>query len=57
MKRIIYTCALSMALSFTSCSDFLDHQEPQGTLSDKQVKEPQYIDNLVNSAYAIWISA
>lgn len=57
MKRIIYTCALSMALSFTSCSDFLDQQEPQGTLSDKQVKEPQYIDNLVNSAYAIWISA
>lgn len=57
MKRIIYTCALSMALSFTSCSGFLDQQEPQGTLSDKQVKEPQYIDNLVNSAYAIWISA
>ena len=26
-------------------------------MSDKQVKEPQYIDNLVNSAYAIWISA
>ena len=57
MKTLIYTCALLLALSLTSCSDFLDKQEPQGTLSDKQVKDPKYIDNLVISAYAIWISA
>ncbi len=44
-------------LGMTSCSDFLDDQKPQGTLSDEQVKDPKYVDNLVISAYAIFISA
>lgn len=49
-----------MALALTgttSCSDFLDDQKPQGTLDNDQVKNPQYVDNLVISAYATWISA
>jgi len=41
----------------TSCSDFLDDQKPQGTLDNEQMKDPQYVDNLVISAYATWISA
>ena len=46
-----------MTLVLGSCSDFLDKQTPQGTLSDKQVKESKYVDKLVISAYAVWISA
>ena len=45
------------ALSLGSCDDFLDHQTPQGTLDDTQVKDPSRIDNLVISAYAIYMSA
>ena len=55
MKQIIYALMLTMLLG--SCSDFLDNQKPQGTLSDEQVKDPNYVDNLVISAYAVWISA
>lgn len=45
------------ALSLGSCDDFLDHQKPQGTLDETQVKDPSRIDNLVISAYAIFMSA
>lgn len=41
----------------TSCSDFLDQQVPQGTLTDEQVKDPKYIENMVTSAYAIFTTA
>ena len=57
MKKLIYICTALMTLVLGSCSDFLDKQTPQGTLSDKQVKESKYVDNLVISAYAVWISA
>ncbi|WP_315577885.1 RagB/SusD family nutrient uptake outer membrane protein [Hoylesella oralis] len=57
MKKIIYICTAILLLSFSSCSDFLDRQVPQGTLSDDQVKDAKYVDNLVISAYAVWISA
>lgn len=40
-----------------SCDNFLDEQKPQGTLDDTQVKDPKYVDNLVISAYAVYISA
>lgn len=55
----IFTTLLTagVLLSFSGCSDFLDEQKPQGTLSDEQVKQAQYVDNLVISAYAVWISA
>lgn len=57
MKRIIYTAAFAIALLSSGCNDFLDEQKPQGTLDQEQVLDPRYVDNLVISAYAIWISA
>ena len=42
---------------FTSCNAFLDQDVPQAILSEEQVSNPQYVDNLVISAYAIFISA
>ena len=45
------------ALSLGSCDDFLDNQKPQGTLDETQVKDPSRIDNLVISAYAVFMSA
>ena len=37
---------------FTSCSDFLEEQVPQATLTQDEVKDPKYIDNVLISAYA-----
>lgn len=48
-------CILPFALC-TSCS-FLDDQKPQGVLSDELVKDPAYADQLVISAYAVFMSA
>ena len=45
------------ALSLASCDSFLDQSAPQGILSGEQVNDPRYIDNVVISAYAIFISA
>ena len=56
MKRIAYILTL-LCLVATGCNSLLDDQIPQGVLTDGQVKDPRYIDNLVISAYAIWISA
>ncbi len=56
MKKMIYTAAAMMAISLTGCNSFLDEQKPQGTLNDTQVMNPKYVDNLVISAYAGWIS-
>jgi len=50
-------CAICAICSLMSCSDFLDEQVPQGTLSDEQVNTPAYVDKQVTSAYAIFISA
>lgn len=58
MKKIIlYSTAIALSLIATGCNDFLDEQKPQGTLDQEQVLNPQYVDNLVISAYAVWISA
>lgn len=57
MKKIIYLCLALATMMCGGCSDFLDEQKPQGILDDGQVKDPQYVDNLVISAYAVWISA
>lgn len=57
MKKTLYIiAALALTLSATACDDFLDSQKPQGTLDEEQVLNPAYIDNLVISAYAGWIS-
>jgi len=34
------------------CSDFLEEQVPQATLTQDEVKKPDYIDNVLISAYA-----
>ena len=58
LSRIALATVLTAgALSLGSCDDFLDHQKPQGTLDETQVKDPSRIDNLVISAYAIYMSA
>ncbi len=56
MKKLIYTSAAIIAISLSSCDSFLDEQKPQSTLNDTQVLNPKYVDNLVISAYAGWIS-
>lgn len=43
--------------AFTACTSFLDKNVPQATLNEEQVSDPQYIDNIVISAYAVFISA
>ena len=35
-----------------SCSSFLEEQVPQATLTQDEVKNPEYIDNVLTSAYA-----
>lgn len=59
MKKMLYTALLGMSLSLSlgSCDDFLEVQLPQGTIDNEQLKDPAYIDNLVISAYAVFISA
>ena len=57
-RHIILVAAGLVGLAtMSSCSDFLDEQKPQGTLDNEQVKDPKYVDNLVISAYAVYISA
>ena len=44
------------SLLFISCSDFLEEQVPQATLTQDEVKNPEYIDNVLISAYAGLVS-
>ncbi len=44
--------SLAVASVVTGCSDFLDEQVPQGTLTEDEVKDPKNVDNLIVSAYA-----
>lgn len=57
MKTYINIFIISLMLLSSSCSDFLDSHNPQGTIDNEQLNNPEYVDNLVISAYAIWISA
>lgn len=54
-KNLLYIAVLSVALLASSCDDFLD-RTPQGTLSKEEATSPEYVDNLVIAAYAIWAS-
>lgn len=45
-----------MTILMASCS-FLEQQTPQGALPEDQVKSPELVDNLVISAYAIFMTA
>ena len=57
MKTYINIFIISLMLLSSGCSDFLDRHNPQGTIDNEQLNNPEYVDNLVISAYAIWISA
>ena len=43
---------ISIIFGMTSCSDFLEEQVPQATLTQDEVKNPEYVDNVLISAYA-----
>ena len=48
--KILYIiCVVGM---LASCSNFLDDQKPQATLTQDEVKAPKYIDDVLTSAYA-----
>ena len=49
-------CALCIILGMMSCSKFLEEQVPQATLTQDEVKNPEYIDNVLISAYAGLVS-
>ena len=49
---IKYICAICVICGLVSCSDFLEEQVPQATLTQDEVKQPEYIDNVLISAYA-----
>jgi hypothetical protein len=51
VRVISYLLPLTSYLFF-SCSNFLDEQVPQATLTQDEVKDPKYIDNLLISSYA-----
>lgn len=57
MRNLLYATVLGVTLVCSGCSDFLEKQVPQGTIDDEQLQNPEYVDNLVVSAYAVWISA
>ena len=57
MKTIYRTiCAICVICGLTACSDFLEEQVPQATLTQDEVKNPEYIDNVLISAYAGLVS-
>ena len=53
---IKYICAICVICGLMSCSAFLDEQVPQATLTQDEVKNPEYIDNVLISAYAGLVS-
>ena len=53
MKTIYKSiCAICAICGLMSCSKFLEEQVPQATLTQDEVKKPEYIDNVLISAYA-----
>ena len=57
MKTIYrFICAFCVICGLMSCSDFLEEQVPQATLTQDEVKNPEYIDNVLISAYAGLVS-
>ena len=56
LHRGLVGCGFAAAVALTSCSDFLEEQVPQATLTQDEVKAPEYIDNVLISAYAGLVS-
>ena len=57
MKAKYIIVLLGAMISLSACNDFMDYNPPQATLSLEQATDPQYVDNVVISAYAVFISA
>ena len=55
-KIFFIICAICVICGFSSCSNFLEEQVPQATLTQDEVKNPEYIDNVLISAYAGLVS-
>ena len=53
---IKFICAICVICGLMSCSSFLEEQVPQATLTQDEVKNPEYIDNVLISAYAGLVS-
>ena len=52
MKTIYKSiCAICLVSGFMSCSDFLEEQKPQATLTQDEVKDPKYIDDVLHSRH------
>ena len=51
-QNILIFSFFNFLVLFCSCSNFLDEQVPQATLTQDEVKKPEYIDNVLISAYA-----
>ena len=49
-------CTICVICGLTACSNFLEEQVPQATLTQDEVKSPEYIDNVLISAYAGLVS-
>ena len=45
-------CVICICFGLMGCSDFLEEQVPQATLTQDEGKKPEYIDNVLISAYA-----
>lgn len=56
MKTLIYAAIAGLGLLTASCDDFLDNNQPKGVVTDDEIEDPRYVDNLVISAYAIWVT-
>ncbi|MBQ6768160.1 MAG: RagB/SusD family nutrient uptake outer membrane protein [Prevotella sp.] len=52
INNVVNLCVLCLLCAFCACSGFLDEQVPQATLTQDEVKKPEYIDNVLISAYA-----
>ena len=52
LVKMVLPFYLFALLPLTSCSDFLEEQVPQATLTQDEVKKPEYINNVLISAYA-----
>ena len=57
MRRYIFILSffnflLTFLFAATSCSGFLDEQVPQAMLTQDEVKDPKYVDDVITSAYA-----
>ena len=59
-KNIFHTITVIgyclLVIGLMSCSSFLEEQVPQATLTQDEVKNPEYIDNVLISAYAGLVS-